>query len=261
MLSEANWRNPVKWNRAAEAARQPAKVFCASMADVFEIHPVAEVNAELDAARARLWSLIDQTPWLIWQLLTKRPDNVADLVPWSATWPQNVWLGVSVEDNRRATERIPVLVRANASTLFLSCEPLLEKLDLRPWLTTDSGRRRPDWVIAGGESGGMKARPMHPAWARSLRDQCQNAAVPFFFKQWGDWAPAGYGLGRIDPRERLVGPPIEGPPAAPPGHRGFEVIRRVGKKAAGRVLDGEIHDQFPDLTVEVPVLADQPRPS
>jgi protein gp37 len=97
MLSEANWRNPLKWNRAAEAVGQPAKVFCASMADVFEVHPVAEVNAQLDAARLRLWSLIEQTPWLIWQLLTKRPENVAALIPWTEEWPANVWLGTSVK--------------------------------------------------------------------------------------------------------------------------------------------------------------------
>lgn len=247
MLSEANWRTPLKWNRAAEAAGQRLKVFCASMADVFEIHPVDEVNAQLDTARARLWSLIEQTPWLEWQLLTKRPENVAELVPWVEEWPANVWLGTSVEDNRRATERIPVLLLTTAKTLFLSCEPLLEDVDLGAWFNGDpSERRRPDWVIAGGESG-PKARPMHPAWARSLRDQCQAANVAFFFKQWGEWAPAGYGVGCTDPRERLIGPSIQGPPAAPAGQRGFEVIRRVGKKAAGRELDGEIYDQFPEF--------------
>lgn len=250
IVAESTWRNPLKWNRAAEKSGQPLKVFCASMGDVFEIHPVAEVNAQLDAARVRLWSLIEQTPWLIWQLLTKRPENVAELAPWSQEWPVNVWVGTSVEDNRRAAERIPVLLRINADTLFLSCEPLLEDVDLSSWFNGASSERRPDWVIAGGESG-PKARPTHPAWARSLRDQCRSAKVPFFFKQWGEWAPAGYGLGCIDPRERLVGPPIQGPPAAPPGHRGFEVIRRVGKKAAGRELDGEVHDEFPLIAVGV----------
>ncbi|MFD9964876.1 DUF5131 family protein [Amycolatopsis sp. NPDC058986] len=242
MLSEANWRNPLKWNRAAEAAGQPAKVFCASMADVFEVHPVAEVNAQLDAARARLWSLIEQTPWLIWQLLTKRPENVAALVPWAEAWPANVWLGTSVEDNRRAAERMPVLLRTNAKKLFLSCEPLLEDVDLGPWFSGEHAvaGRRPDWVIVGGESG-SQARPMQPDWVRSLRDQCQDADVAFFFKQWGEWAPAGQGIGMAQynvGREVLVGPPLDDM-----GHR--QVMRRVGKSKAGRELDGRFWDEFP----------------
>lgn len=239
MMSEANWRNPLKWNRAAEAAGQPAKVFCASMADVFEVHPVAEVNAQLDAARLRLWSLIEQTPWLIWQLLTKRPENVAALAPWTDAWPANVWLGTSVEDNQRATERIPVLLPTNAQTLFLSCEPLLEDVDLSPWFTGEhaAAGRRPDWVIAGGESG-AKAHPMHPDWARSLRDQCRAADVAFFFKQWGEWAPVGLGIGVFRPPERLIGPPVD-----EMGHR--QIVRRSGKSRAGNELDGQHWLEFP----------------
>lgn len=236
MLSESSWRNPLKWNRAAESAGQPAKVFCASMADVFEIHPLAEINAQLDVARARLWSLTEQTPWLIWQLLTKRPENVATLTPWEKEWPANLWLGTSVEDNRRATERLPILLDTKAQTRFLSCEPLLEDLDLSPWLTT-STRRRPEWVIAGGESG-SQARPMHPDWAHSLRDQCQDADIPFFFKQWGAWVPAGQGIGQFRPPERLIGPPMD-----EMGHR--QIVRRVGKGQAGRELDGQTWDEFP----------------
>ncbi len=273
MLSEANWRNPLKWNRAAKDAGLPAKVFCASMADVFEVHPVAEVNAQLDGARLRLWSLIEQTPWLIWQLLTTRPENVAALTPWPDEWPANVWLGTSVEDNRRAAERIPVLLQTNARTLFLSCEPLLAPVDLSGWLPRplcsacsadmespmcdacytnfeathivegDFVRRRcVDWVIAGGESG-PNARPMHPGWARSLRDQCEAADVAFFFKQWGEWAPAGRGIGVAQHnlgREVLVGQPLDDV-----GYR--QVMRRVGKSTAGRELDGRTWDDFPPV--------------
>lgn len=180
------------------------KVFCASMADVFEIHPVAEMNAKLDAARDRLWSLIEQTPWLIWQLLTKRPENVTGLAPWGAEWPGNVWLGTSVEDNQRATERIPVLVDVPAAVRFLSCEPLLESVDLSRWFDTPlSGGSGINWVITGGESG-KKARRMDPDWARSLRRQCSAARVPFFYKQAGDALAREWGIsGKGDDFEEL----------------------------------------------------------
>jgi protein gp37 len=242
MMSEAYWRNPIKWNRDAEAAGKQALVFCASMADVFEIHPVPEINAKLGAARERLFSLVALTPWLIWQFLTKRPENVAELVPWADEWPENVWLGTSVEDNQRAAERLPILGRTKAKTLFLSCEPLLEDLDLTPWLSGEhpDGIRRPDWVIAGGESG-AKARPMHPAWLRSLRDQVVDAEIAFFFKQWGEWAPAGEGIGLAQHnvgREMLVGPCLDDM-----GHR--QVLRRVGKDKAGRLVDGRTWDEYP----------------
>lgn len=161
-----------------------------------------------------------------------------------------MWLGTSVENNRWAAERIPALSRTSARTLFLSCEPLLEQVDLTPWLpyprsssavqfTVTSGMRPVDWVIVGGESG-PKARPMNPAWVRSLRDQCVAAGVPFFFKQWGEWAPTGeFKDACSDPREELVGEPDVC------GLR--EVIRRVGKKQAGNVLDGQTWAEFPKL--------------
>lgn len=195
MLSDGNWRNPVKWDRDAAKVGVPAKVFCASMADVFEQHPVAEINAQLDTARARLWELIERTPWLTWQLLTKRPENVAAMAPWTTDWPENVWLGTSVEDNQRAAERLPVLTATHARTLFLSCEPLLEDLDLSPWL--EGAGRRPDWVICGGESG-HQARSTREEWVSSLRDQCAAASVLFFFKQAGvvlarEWGCTGKG--------------------------------------------------------------------
>lgn len=188
MMSESYWREPLSWNRKAEQAGKPLLVFCASMADVFEIHPVAEVNAQLDAARGRLWALIERTPWLTWQLLTKRPQNIATLAPWGDCWPTNVWLGTSVEDNRRAAERIPVLSRTGAKTLFLSCEPLLEEVDLHRGFRRAEVDRKPDWVIIGGESG-AKARTMDLAWVRSLIRQCRDGTVPVFVKQLGTrWA-------------------------------------------------------------------------
>lgn len=254
MLSEATWHQPVRWNRAARDAGQPATVFCASMADVFEIHPDGEVNAQLETARARLWTLIEQTPHLIWQLLTKRPENAAALVPWTQAWPGNVWLGTSVEDNHRARQRIPVLLHSEAQTRFLSCEPLLEQLDLTPWLprSSEAGPSRPDWVIVGGESG-PRARPMHPDWARSLREQSRAVGVPFFFKQWGRFAPddaettlAGSGTqpgGRslVDTRGRNWCPGQHTTPSD------AVWMRRCGKKQAGRVLDGRTWNETPPL--------------
>ncbi len=135
MLSEANWQRPLRWNRDAQRAGTPAKVFCASMADVFEDHP------DVAAPRERLWGLIEATPWLIWQLLTKRPENIAPMVPWGGGWPPHVWVGTSVENQRYADERIPVLVSAAALARirFLSCEPLLGPVDLSPWLLPGPG--------------------------------------------------------------------------------------------------------------------------
>jgi protein gp37 len=206
-FSDAHWREPLRWNARAAAAGVRRRVFCASMADVFE------ARDELRDARERLWILIADTPALDWLLLTKRPEHVAACVPWGNDWPQNVWLGTTVETQRWAQERIPHLLSNAARVRFLSCEPLLGPLDLAEWL----GRGRVDWVIAGGESG-PKARPMDPIWPTSVRDQCKHAGVAFHFKQWGDWGPS------LDHPYRLT---------------------RVGKKAAGRHLDGRTWDQFP----------------
>lgn len=170
-FGEKHWQEPLKWNRLAEQAGHPARVFCASMADVFE------ENETLDDERLKLWMLIETTPWLHWQLLTKRPEHVLDMVPWGDQWPINVWIGTSVENQDVADERIPLLQAIPAAVRFLSCEPLIGPiagLDL-------TGIH---WLIAGGESG-MSHRPADPAWFRELRDQCQVARVAFFFKQWG----------------------------------------------------------------------------
>jgi protein gp37 len=185
MMSENYWRQPAKWNREAQAAGTHVKVFCASMADVFEDHP------DVVEARARLWDLIEVTPWLRWQLLTKRPENVAGMVPWGGDWPATVWLGTSVENQRYADERIPVLASLPARVRFLSCEPLLAPVDLSPWL--DAGQL--DWCITGGESGGARRREMSIAWLESVTGQCQAAGVPVFVKQ--DSGPRPGMQGRI----------------------------------------------------------------
>ncbi|OYZ15612.1 MAG: hypothetical protein B7Y35_05970 [Sphingomonadales bacterium 28-64-96] len=157
-------------------------------------------------------------------------------------WPEwplpNVWLGTSVEDQRAADERIPHLLATPAAVRFLSCEPLLGPVDL--WMQPGSTIGL-HWVIAGGESG-PGARPMHPDWARYLRDQCAAAGVAFHFKQWGEWAPSDDRNGLtpthwLDRLGRLYN-------AADPAAEGRGMVR-PGKARAGRLLDGRTHDEFP----------------
>lgn len=132
-FGDAHWNEPVKWNRKAEKEGVRRQIFCASMADVFEDH------AGLDEQRERLWALMAETPWLDWLLLTKRPENIGGMIPWSwvAGAPENVWFGATAEDQGCADERIPFLLDNPAVVHFLSCEPLLSSLDLTPWLGAD----------------------------------------------------------------------------------------------------------------------------
>jgi protein gp37 len=206
--SAAYWRQPIKWNAEAQAAGVRRLVFCASLADVFERSPN---HPQLDLWRADLWQLVENTPALTWLLLTKRPENVLDMVPpsWHTGryWPGNAWIGTSVENQNAADERIPALINIPAPVRFLSCEPLLGPVDLTGitcdsvWIDTVYAATDPglgdlvqeegwpiDWVIVGGESG-PNFRPMHPDWARLLRDQCVAAGVPFFMKQMGGLRP------------------------------------------------------------------------
>jgi protein gp37 len=225
-FSDAHWREPLRWNAEAAATGERHRVFCASMADVFE------ARSELDPWRERLWALIDATPALDWLLLTKRPEQIARRVPWNGQWPNNVWLGTTAENQLWASRRIPALLDHPAVVRFVSCEPLVGPLDLSPWLG-NSRRRGIDWVIAGGESG-AKARPMNPEWAESLRDQCKKANVAFHFKQWGHWCPAE--AGPIDESKVHYVIKSDGKRVA---------LVRVGKHVAGRQLDGDTWDQFP----------------
>ena len=168
-------------------------------------------------------------------VLVTRPRNL-----WRPIWPlPNVWLGVSVENQKWADIRIPALMDTPAAVRFLSCEPLLGPVDLAKVAPTKPyWHDLIDWVIVGGESG-PGARPMHPDWARSLRDQCQDTGVAYLFKQWGAWAPNGWvGIGYSQPDLAHIGDPVD-----EWGHR--VQMQRVGKKAAGRELDGRTWDQFP----------------
>jgi protein gp37 len=155
----------------------------------------------------------------------------------------NVHLGVSVENQEWAQVRLPALRETPAATRFVSAEPLLGPVDLTPWLDTI------DWVICGGESG-PGARPMHPEWARDLRDQCIGAGVAFHFKQWGEWSPRGYGIRCGVPRGREarfedVRPAEHWLPGSVDDRFTHTVMARVGPKAAGRELDGRTWDEYP----------------
>lgn len=204
-----NWDKPMRWARAAadfqarHGRRQ--RVFCSSLADVFD-------NEVPLGWREDLFALINATPELDWLLLTKRIGNVAGMVSIIPGWmPANVWLGATVVNQAEADRDIPKLLAVPARVRFLSIEPMLGPVDLglrcENWsddivMDPETGAyecckacdhtgmgNAIDWVICGGESG-PQARPMHPDWARSLRDQCLDVGVPFMFKQWGEWLPS-----------------------------------------------------------------------
>lgn len=254
--SAANWRKPIAWNAAhaaffAQHGRRQ-RVFCASLADVFD-------NAVDPAWRRDLFDLIELTPNLDWLLLTKRVGNVFEMVArakshdWLAG-RDNVWLGATIVDQAEVERDIPKLLAVPAAKRFLSMEPLLGPVDLRGNLPAECALRwhRPmlsmlDWVIVGGESG-PGARPMHPDWARDLRDQCAAASVPFLFKQWGEWLPAVKERSIVGEVLILTG---DVPFTDNPEWHHFQdgtPVARIGKKAAGRALDGVQHDGYPEVS-------------
>lgn len=262
-MGEAYWKKPGIWNRQAQAKGSRIRVFCASMADIFEDHP------DTMKPRKRLFELIPNTPWIDWLLLTKRPNLIRSLLPVKQL-PVNVWLGTSVENQAEANTRIPELLSVEASVHFLSMEPLLGPVDLHqvnvlPQVETHTSNQDLvmgsclgagsvfpagiTWVIAGGESG-HHARPMHPDWVRSIRDQCASAQTPFFFKQWGEWVDLN---NWSDPAKTENDSPgadqarIISPKAVYHSWNQTPELRsyRVGKKASGRLLDGKLHADFP----------------
>lgn len=170
VTSDTNWRKPLKWNREAQLAGVADRVFCASLADVFEDHPTA------NAARPRLWNLVRDTPFLWWLILTKRPERIRAELPadWGPGGYPNVWLGTSVEDMRVAG-RVDHLRDIPAAVRFISYEPALGPLD-------ELELRGVDWVIYGGESG-PGYRPHDLAWPRAMRAKCAEEGVAFFYKQ------------------------------------------------------------------------------
>lgn len=191
IAAPSTWKEPLRWNREAQAQGRRARVFCASLADVFE------PREDLDAARRQLAQLIDKTPWLDWLLLTKRPGEMirlGRLMGWEGAWPSNVWAGTTTENQEQAERRIPRLLEVPARIRFLSCEPLLEPvhLGIAAFNGADSfgSLEGLSWVIVGGESG-PGARPFDLAWARSIKEECGLAGTPFFFKQTGSNAWEG----------------------------------------------------------------------
>jgi protein gp37 len=274
--SDANWSKPRAWDRQPwcecpcgwrgelkaagvgddgrlicpvcthEVMSARRRVFCASLADVFEgpeSMPAAEWN-KLTHIKHELFELIGSTPNLDWMLLTKRPENVMDQIDKLSYWsriPDNVWIGTSVEDQEQADKRIPELCKIPAKVRFLSCEPLLGPVDLAldgtlPIPEYTAGYLKIDWVIGGGESG-PNARPCNVEWAESLLSQCLKFKIPFHWKQWGEWKPIQgvFEDGWLDKAH-----------AAHVWDK-RQVSIKLGKHAAGRTLDGKIWDQFPEV--------------
>jgi protein gp37 len=261
-----------------QCERVRPRVFSASLGDWLDPEVPTHWLADfLDA--------VDRTPHIDWLLLTKRPEHWSQrlllalgdareaglgcertLECWiQGNAPKNVWIGTSVEDQEAADKRITALLKIPAAVRFLSCEPLLGPVEITRFTACpichgysigdecDCDPQRPlkdnsvDWVICGGESG-PNARPMHPDWARGLRDQCQAAGVPFFFKQWGEWAPTwGGGTHLVYSKDgRVVEEDHNHPDAWK--HQLAEPMARVGKKAAGRLLDGREWNEVPEVS-------------
>lgn len=247
--SEAYWRQPLRWNamHARPHGERRFRVFCASLADVFD----NEVPARW---RTDLFQLIQQTPNLDWLLLTKRIGNVSQMVidaGFASLWPlPNVWLGASICTQAEADRDILKLLCTPARVRFISVEPMLSPITINAPIFDQDGDRVLHWVICGGESG-KDARPVHPDWVRSLRDQCVQSGTPFFFKQWGEF-DLSYDRDRDDPDMQRCGETSRKPGqwinlAGGQGFHGDRVhyARGVGKKQAGRVLDGRTWEESP----------------
>lgn len=260
----STWALPQKWNAEAERLGVRYRVFCASLADVFD-------NEVPPAWRADLFDTIAATPSLDWLLVTKRIGNAWKMMAdacgvsmASARLPlPNVWIGTTITSQAEADRDIPKLLALPAAVRFLSVEPLLGAVSLDSFpIYGEDERQLLNWVIVGGESG-SNARPMHPNWARSLRDQCAAAGVPFLFKQWGEWSPRAAICGAEQDFQTLDPQCTRWPDVIRLGEHGRNTrrtenctpdagedvyVQRVGKKAAGRLLDGVQHDGYPSPT-------------
>ena len=295
-LNEEWLDQPLRW-------KKPRKIFVCAHGDLFH-------ESVPDEWIDRVFAVMALTSRHAYQVLTTRPERMRNYIlrlsrniqPLEThardlgytfhfqglstlPWPiPNIWLGVSVEDQKRADERIPVLLNTPAAIRFISAEPLLGPIDIRSFVghhvthgaCVKCGVYHPatllngcdyqnldepiDWVIVGGESG-PGARPMHPDWARSLRDQCQAAGVAYLFKQWGSWKPMEVGESQggntdfvlrdpADKRKPMSGcfhmPHAVDACITNPEYGWRYPVRNVGKKAAGRLLDGRTWDEFPE---------------
>jgi len=204
--------HPLKW-------KKPRMIFVNSMSDLFHKDvPLGYIK--------RVFDVMNRAHWHTFQVLTKRADRLAE-VAYELNWTPNIWQGASVEDQKYGMPRIDYLRTVPAAIRFLSVEPLLEdlgKVDL-------TGIQ---WVIVGGESG-PGARPMNPQWARSLQWQCEQAGVPYFFKQNGEWVDFSQVPDELENKIKLH------------WFESGDVVGRVGKKAAGRILDGRTWDEMPNV--------------
>jgi protein gp37 len=259
--------NPYRWNSKTylvEPAlekpikrKKPTMYFVCSMGDLFhESVPFEWIDI--------IFSIMSDCDQHTYQLLTKRPQRVLDFISWKwnkieenigmgIPWfpKDNIWIGVSAENQEMANKRIPVLLKIPAKVHFVSVEPMLGSIDLTKiipeqckTITMDvlygyavnknksfrDGLASIDWVICGGESG-HNARPMHPDWVRILRDQCKDANVPFFFKNWGEWYPDKKAI--FKNKQSVI--------------FGNTVIHKIGKKASGSLLDGKEYKEYPNL--------------
>ncbi len=259
-LHSAKLKEPLRW-------KKPRRVFVCSMGDLF--HP--DVPFEFIVAVFRVMTKCAQHTFMI---LTKRPNRVKAFyvqssvsAPWAQKVCENIWVGVTAENQQAADERIPILLQIPAAVRFVSCEPLLGPVDLELYLPYTSSRYKEDWhrngyhvlrlskginqgtldwVICGGETG-PGARPMHPDWVRSLRDQAVDADVPFFFKSWGEYIPsyeAGEHSNERCQYNRTIG---ECWVKSSYSFHDGQVMVKVGKKAAGRLLDGREWDEVPEV--------------
>jgi protein gp37 len=267
---EAAIQELLRIERRGQKEGKPRRIFIASMSDIFERRP------DLDEPRKIFWDALHRLgPGAIPMILTKRPDHMAEYAK-QYGWPERAWAGTTCETQRWADERIPYLLQVPARVRFVSCEPLLGPLDMFAFLrgplrdeclgilerNTEHSTPGLNWIIVGAESG-VNARPMHPDWARSLRDQCQAAKIAFHFKQWGEWgltycyttkpdAPAGTLLPttiisstdrtRVGATEYFVASEVE-----PKIGGNVGVMRKLGKKNTGRLLDGREWSEVPNV--------------
>lgn len=254
-FGDAHWNEPLKWNAKAEAAGVRARVFCGSMCDWAEVHPDEATLGRMDAERARLWRLIESTPWLDWLLLTKRPSDAAVSLPWthplevytrkSAEPWANVWVGTTAGTRKALRENVPILCNIPAAVRFVSCEPLLEDIPATEWdaalrpgavfmhMLPDVDAERTTrlfgpnrgsihWLIVGDESG-TEARACQPDWVRGAREAALRHGVAFHFKQWNG------------PTSPSMANPVPG--------------ERKGRKIHLPILDGKQWAQFPKSVV------------
>lgn len=263
--SSATFNAPLKWDRAARAAGVKRFVFVASLADIFD----NEVPIEW---LAKVFAMMRRTPNLIYLALTKRPQLIVKRFKAACPgedWPENVFAGTTTEDQTRLDLNAPALLKAKSAlgipSVFLSMEPLLGPVRLRAvkydqhpasFGKLDALTKGVDWVITGGETdqGGHKARPTHPDWLRAIRDACEAAGVPYHHKQNGEWT-SGEGWYADHPVSLPLRTLRDGE-WTDDGNADGEVVVRIGKKAAGRLLDGVLHDAMPGAALSSPAAAD-----